>query len=343
MKRVARSVLIVGLGVLLVLGLCFRLSRRSDETDLVAKAVLKTAEQTVPDRHAPESDSETTLEGRVVESAIERVALPAPQVVASRRSSPPGNRPIDFGGNYHVESERVRRMGRELDAARIQEWYAFLDTPHSQSMRLSQQEFNSLKNDVLDNLISQTTLPEGLGFLLVELYSDAKLGDVFRDFCIQRMMLYYEARWSSGPSDANDMESMAVRNAYWRAVQEQGTSIAGSALIGLERLSRTYPEFDRHRVRQSVVSLANSDATPLQTRITALQLCGIMGETTALATARRLAQEGGSIPLQLAAIATIGDLGSAGDAVFLESRLEATRDRLQKTAIETALAKLRSK
>ncbi len=232
-------------------------------------------------------------------------------------------------------------MGRHLEAAKVQEWISFLETPYSGSMGLAPLEFDSLKNDVLDQLIAQEVIPADLGFRMVQMSSDASLGEVFRDYCIQRLALYYEARWPTGQSNPDSAESLAIRNAYWKAVQGPDAISAGSALIGLERLSRVYGEFERQRLKQTVLSLAQNDATPVQTRITALQLCGVMGDSSALPVARRLSQESKSIPLQLAAIATMGDVGSSVDAVELEQQLARTADPYEKKTIQKALLKLR--
>ncbi|MDF7802222.1 hypothetical protein P4C99_22320, partial [Pontiellaceae bacterium B1224] len=46
-------------------------------------------------------------------------------------------------------------------------------------------EINAVKNDVLDKLLRQTVLPEGLGLHMAEMAGNADNDPVWRDYCIQ--------------------------------------------------------------------------------------------------------------------------------------------------------------
>jgi hypothetical protein len=89
-------------------------------------------------------------------------------------------------------------------------------------------------------------------------------------------------------------------------------------LIGLERLSRQYLEFDRARVADWALLLARSGQCSEAARTTALQVCGQMGLTAALPAARQVAVSGAALPLRLSAIAAVGMLGDDTDRALLE-------------------------
>jgi HEAT repeat protein len=74
-------------------------------------------------------------------------------------------------------------------------------------------------------------------------------------------------------------------------------------------------------------------------RITALQLCGRMGIQQAAPLLLQLAQNAKSVPLQIAAIAALGDVGNDEAQNYLRQLASQPETRLG-PALETALKKL---
>ena len=137
-------------------------------------------------------------------------------------------------------------------------------------------------------------------------------------------------------------EQTKILTAYWEAVASTSKTVAGTALLGLERLSRQYPEFDRERVAKAVVTLANDEATGEPTRITTLRLCGMMKRPEALETVRIAAQTGTTVPLRMAAIAALGELGGKEDMEYLQAVATAETPRL-KPVIEKAVKAIQAR
>jgi hypothetical protein len=198
-------------------------------------------------------------------------------------------------------------LGEALPAERIEALRALLRTPHAPDAGLSLAEFNAVKNDVLDALIRQKRLPAGLGRQIAEMSRDRSLDPQWRDYCVQHLALYCERRWPAGSRMGADADAQAIQSACWSAVEETQGATAGTALIGLERLSRQYLEFDRARVADWALLLARSGNCSEAARTTALQVCGQMGVTAVLPAAREVAGSKASLPLRLSAIATIGN------------------------------------
>ena len=90
------------------------------------------------------------------------------------------------------------------------------------------------------------------------------------------------------------------------------------------------------------VTLANDEETCEATRITAFRLCGKLKCSNALETARIVTQTGSTLPLRMAAIATLGDLGEQRDLEYLQAVIENDAPRL-KPVMAAAVNKIRAR
>jgi hypothetical protein len=144
------------------------------------------------------------------------------------------------------------------------------------------------------------------------------------------------------PDDAggagNPLERL-LRKAYQEALKEKDKTMAGTALIAVERLSRDHAEFDRKKVEETALALATDERCGEASRITAMRICGMTGATNVLPSARITAQTGESVTLRMAAIATVGDLGGREDMELLKAMTRSSEKRL-KTVAETSLGRL---
>lgn len=234
-------------------------------------------------------------------------------------------------------------MDRRLADRDVQALLWFLRVPVQEETSLEPLSENSIKNDVLDILIAQDSLPPELGRQMVAMYRDLALDDMWREYCVQHFAPYYERRWS--PADEGRLqaaERTEVEAAFQEAAHERQGGIAGAALIGLERLSGQYPEIGQEKVRAFALDMATDPVCSPASRITAVATCGYIGEKGILPAARILAQTGEVIPLRLAAIGAIGAVGNADDIDLLESILAGSEEPL-KHAAEAASRAIRSR
>lgn len=290
--------------------------------------------------------------------------------------------------------------GTEVSA--LMEMLAWPNDRFPQKMRPI--EINAVKNDVLDKLMRQTTLPDGLGLQIAEMAANPANDPVWREYCVQFMGPFYDRRAQverskveglnadgellatknakthenensvnsvsssetggennssaqNGPVQKN--ESDVIREALFAALDERGTEMAGTALIGLENLSRTHAEFDRDVIALKAVSIASDETALTESRMTALRLAAQVGmeqgaggqESGAsdsklqtsnpelIETARELAQTGETVLMRSAAIVTLGEVGSASDRELLESYAVADNKQIA-AAARMALAKM---
>lgn len=207
---------------------------------------------------------------------------------------------------------------------------------------------NWLRNEMLDKLVQQKEVPPGLSDLLVAIYRDSAQDVVMRDYAVQHMAPVY--------GRANPEEQARLQTALWQATTETGTSIAGTALLALFDVvsteGRARPPgaplsssdastkpVDPARLADTALKLAANDRCGELARITAVQVCGRMQIEQALPVVQQLAQEAPSLPLRIAATATLGDLGNMGVTNIL-ARLVASADPPQALAAQSALQRI---
>ena len=204
----------------------------------------------------------------------------------------------------------VHAIQGDLTAAEVRAFQDYLLVPaHNQDSRVLE---NWLRNEMLDKLAGQPALPAGLPKVLIAIYEDADQDVVMRDYAIQHMNPAYAQGGPEGKA--------ALQQALWQATSETDSSIAGTALLALDDLAESNAEFDRDKIARTALKLANDDQCGELARITAVQICGRMGVTQAASVTLQLAQQAGSIPLRIAAIAALGDVETRAWRLF-SSRL----------------------
>lgn len=258
--------------------------------------------------------------------------------------------------NYSTLLAEINKLSYEIapdDLSALMEMLAWSNDQFPEGMRPI--GINAVKNDVLDKLLRQETLPEGLGLQMVAMAADTEADSVWRDYCVQFMGPFYERLASEGEGlgaggakasatedsgaaiPLNELE--VVSEAMFAALDERGDTLAGTALIGLENLARTHAEFDQKLIAEKAVEIASDETASTESRLTALRLSSGIASDEVVETARVLAQTGETVYMRSAAIVTLGEIGTADDRELLESYTQAD-DRQIKAAAKIALTKM---
>jgi hypothetical protein len=245
--------------------------------------------------------------------------------------------------DYKTRAKALKELTRNLSEDDAVALTAFLEFRASENTELQPLYFNSLKNDALDTLLRQTEIQEGIGAHLARMFADEKHDEIWRDYCIQYMSPYYKERWSADDAEKADAEpdaeQKAIHAAYAEALTHTENTFAGTALLGMEDLSRTFSAFDKEMIGTKAEELATNDDACEAVRITSLSMAAMMGRTNALPSARMLAQTGETVTLRMAAVAALGSLGSIHDRELLASLQQDSEERIRKIA-EAAVTKL---
>ena len=193
-----------------------------------------------------------------------------------------------------------------------------------------------VKNDLLNVLRQQSTPPANFTGTLLDIYNDPSQDVVMRDYAIQHLVPWYEEGALDMP-DARDK----IRDVLRRAANETN-SIAGTALLGMHRLSATDSNFSSDEINALASTHALSAHVHPATRLTAIQICAERGIKTVLPKIESLPDTSRCLPVRLAAIAAIGQLGGKDNIEALR-QLEAGQEPSLMPALGPALRNLKEK
>ena len=231
---------------------------------------------------------------------------------------------------FAARVKAVRALPANLAPQEIHALHAYLLTPASSSAEDREQE-NWLRNELLDKLADAAELPAELAGVLVAIYQDPAQDIVMRDYAVQHVTPVY-ARTSAE-------EKATLQQILWSAVAETDSSLAGTALLALRDLATDHREIQANKLGEAALKLAGDTHCGELSRITAFQLCARLGLTQAAPLLLQQAQMTESVPLQLAAIAALGDVGNAEARTYLRQLAVQPEPRLR-PALDTALKKL---
>ena len=256
--------------------------------------------------------------------AVPRFAAAAPGVV------PTSVQPVLEAPSFAERVAKVHALPSNLTGLELQSLYRYLLSPSSAASGHREEE-NWLRNELMDKLTAQAALPRDLVQVLVAIYQDPAQDVVSRDYAVQHMRPAYV---QAGPEDR-----VVLQQALWNAVAETDSSIAGTALLALQDLTRDYQEIEPDRLGEAALSLAGDERCGELSRITAVQVCGRLGLQQAGPLLLQLAQNAASVPLQIASIAALGDVGDETARSYLQERAGQADPRLR-PAVQAALNKI---
>ena len=180
--------------------------------------------------------------------------------------------------SYKDRMDAIRTLDRNLDSEDISFLRTFLAQRYAGEKGMTPRGFNAVKNDVLDILLRQDKLVDGMGYDLVDMFKNENNDEIWRDYVVQYMAPYYqqklEAVQAGGDVESDDHELAELREIYQTALEETHTSVAGTALIGLESLAEASTDISIEDTLKSAKDIANNTAIPDYNRITAMRLCG---------------------------------------------------------------------
>lgn len=195
------------------------------------------------------------------------------------------------GEDYEAMLGQVSVLGENLSEKQIVDLYGFLRTPLRDFKDMDAPTVASLKNQVMEKLLEQQTLPADYGAEMIGLYRNRSNDMLLRNFAVQHLERYVDALAIRGGYDATSGDAAKIRSTMDSASRETESSIGGTALLGLERLSQLDSKIDRNAIATRAASCAANASTHLQTRIAAVQLCGEMQIKSSVATLRALADD----------------------------------------------------
>lgn len=223
----------------------------------------------------------------------------------------------------------IHGLGKTLSQDEINALFQYLE---DKAVGSPDEDIRGQKNDILSALIDQEPQPAQLQGKLLSMFRDKSHEEWWRNFCVQHFELLYRKKRPNSSTGGGDEERRAMKDAYSEAVREAGNSIAGTALLGLARLSEDYPEFEKSSIMRDAMSIAANQGADQRSRIAALQVAGRLGCVDILPVARSVVASGAGVSFRMAAIATLGEVGKSEDKDVLRQIMTGSDPYLQKAA-----------
>ena len=217
---------------------------------------------------------------------------------------------------------------RDLNADNVQALMDYLRTTGG-ALRVEREA--ALKNDVLNLLRNQSTLPDGLVDLLMEMFACNEQPSVVRDYALQHL----------GALQKGDLDAQRrwnCRDLFVAAAKDIREPFAGTALYSLaatEQMSKA----QETELRRLTVAACGTESNPLA-RMSALQLAGERRYREVLPIVRKqLDGVRRDAVTDMVAVGTLGLLGGQDDLSRLE-RLKTRGGQRLRPAVETAIRRI---
>ena len=237
--------------------------------------------------------------------------------------APCGNvvRPGDGGGpcvrlfaasRYQRRDAALRALAADRDLP-AEDVLALLEYVCGHDGDLRVERAAALKNDVLNLLRRQRRPPEELADVLVGMLEDGGYADVELDYAVQHLGALVDS--------VRDAACLArIRAVLSATAARTDRPFAGTALYALadDRRADAVPD-GRMRLRRLTVALVRKADAHAVARVAAILLAGQKGYSEVRPDLRRLLSGPvRDVPLALAAVGTLGLVGTAGDISLLQ-------------------------
>lgn len=226
----------------------------------------------------------------------------------------------------------ARALPKNLTAEERAILASFLKTWHDED---GNQVGHVLKNDLMDALIAQETPAMDIAELFAAVYRDANQNIVIRDYAVQHLALLVErlqeapAGWSETQIES---QQKVVEGVLLEILTYPDSRLAGTALLGLTRLSESGFPIDRIRLSDAALKMASDSKSPSEARITAFQVCARLGAREALPLLTETAQRSEDTMARISAVSALGILGNAPELAVAEEIVSTGNERLKNAA-----------
>lgn len=193
---------------------------------------------------------------------------PSGEIASFKSAAPVRNNPQSgtSGNGAHVQP-----CGKSVSVEAAEKLFADIGREATKEQRGAAA---SDKNQLMDELLNQPTIPADYGATMIALFRDETQDVVTRDFAVQHIGLYAQALNRRGRYDPDSRDAQDCRAALFDAADETSTIVAAAAFRALSSIAGFDYMIDAGRL-DSMIAASVSDASfAPAVRVMAAQLCG---------------------------------------------------------------------
>lgn len=214
---------------------------------------------------------------------------------------------------YITRSRAIESLGKELPDSEIKALLAYLDSTDN---NLRQERVAALKNDVMNLLRAQKSIPPDLAPALIKIFNAKRQDSVILDYCVQHLGALQEQL-----DDAAQLG--AIYSCIRKASLDENASYSGTALVAMSHRKNPSDENNAF-LTERAAAIATSPKSHEAARITAIMVASENGCEEILPAVREIvASAADSISLKIVAINALGRLGNDSDKQLLANILAA--------------------
>ncbi|WOO39343.1 HEAT repeat domain-containing protein [Rubellicoccus peritrichatus] len=195
----------------------------------------------------------------------------------------------------------IRALGYTLSPEEIDAVFDLLNTSYRPELGVTAMQWDSLKNEALNQLTKQVEFPEDIYEQLAAVWSNRQLSDPSREYAVQFYVLFLERaiREKSFTEDDLQFISTTLTN----------SKLQGTALLGLGHLVDDFPGLlESVELNQAAREVISGRTSP-RVRSAAIQTLIRIGDASELTQIADIAVNSRDTVERLSAIAALGELG----------------------------------
>ena len=240
---------------------------------------------------------------------------------------------LDEKADYGQRLKAIEKIDNDLRPKLVQDIVKTLKNPAVDE---------TIRNDLLDKLESQTKPLGTLGPLLVEMYGNPEDTWKWKNYCLQHAVPV----WKIEPDHRKDLVDFLFKVMEEEKGEAKDSAVMSeTAMLSLSKIGASDPEVAARVAKAASARVADKTKDP-ERAVTAMHVAAGAGDASILPEARKTAADVKALArLRMSSIAAIGQLGGQEDVALLE-KLAAGPDgrvtacaKLNLDALKSRLAK----
>jgi len=227
-------------------------------------------------------------------------------------------------GSIDERIASLQKLDKNLNEDQVQKLVSLLASKDTNDTT------NSLKINVLQRLRDGDGVAPDIADQLMSIIDNAEHNEEWRVYCVKQLGSMY--------GDLSEGDAERISQSLWQSLKDNNRKVSGAAFVALSD-NINQPGFDKGKIADKALELANDSNCELNVRTRAFRTCAKLSKKDALPAIREVVKSSDNRALRIVAISSIGKLGDAEDRPALEQLAKSSDPHISMVA-KSALRKL---